>query len=89
MTSQSFRSAETIISVDVVHASQQPLQDARKAVEREMERFKICERETKTKAFSQEGLGKQPRTVSASCCPSRGCFLKFESYRANEVQSRL
>ncbi|GAQ78366.1 transcription regulator NOT2/NOT3/NOT5 family protein [Klebsormidium nitens] len=39
-----------------------PLQDARKAVEREMERFKICERETKTKAFSQEGLGKQPRT---------------------------
>eukprot|EP00216_Chloropicon_sp_CCMP2111_P000331 CAMPEP_0198242920 /NCGR_PEP_ID=MMETSP1446-20131203/22642_1 /TAXON_ID=1461542 ORGANISM="Unidentified sp, Strain CCMP2111" /NCGR_SAMPLE_ID=MMETSP1446 /ASSEMBLY_ACC=CAM_ASM_001112 /LENGTH=652 /DNA_ID=CAMNT_0043926593 /DNA_START=91 /DNA_END=2049 /DNA_ORIENTATION=- len=30
--------------------------DARKAVEREMERFKICERETKTKAYSKEGL---------------------------------
>ena len=31
--------------------------DARKAVERQMERFKVCEKETKTKAFSKEGLG--------------------------------
>ena len=30
---------------------------ARKKVERQMERFKVCERETKTKAFSKEGLG--------------------------------
>ncbi len=30
--------------------------NARKAVEREMERFKVCEREMKTKAFSKEGL---------------------------------
>lgn len=29
-----------------------------------MERFKICEKETKTKAFSKEGLGQQPKTVS-------------------------
>lgn len=38
--------------------------DARKVIEREMERFKICEKETKTKAFSKEGLGQQPKTVS-------------------------
>lgn len=38
--------------------------DARKIIEREMERFKICEKETKTKAFSKEGLGQQPKTVS-------------------------
>ena len=33
------------------------LTNARKAVERQMERFKVCEKETKTKAFSKEGLG--------------------------------
>jgi Not1 N-terminal domain, CCR4-Not complex component len=33
------------------------LLSARKAIEREMERFKVCEKETKTKAFSKEGLG--------------------------------
>lgn len=38
--------------------------DARKLIEREMERFKVCEKETKTKAFSKEGLGQQPKTVS-------------------------
>ncbi|KAG0477113.1 hypothetical protein HPP92_013954 [Vanilla planifolia] len=27
-----------------------------------MERFKVCEKETKTKAFSKEGLGQQPKT---------------------------
>jgi CCR4-NOT transcriptional regulation complex NOT5 subunit len=37
--------------------------DARKLIEREMERFKVCEKETKTKAFSKEGLGQQPKTV--------------------------
>lgn len=30
---------------------------ARKDVERQMERFKVCEKEMKTKAFSKEGLG--------------------------------
>ena len=38
------------------------LLEARKVIEREMERFKVCERETKTKAFSKEGLGQQPKT---------------------------
>lgn len=42
---------------------EQALMDARKQIEREMERFKICEKETKTKAFSKEGLGQQPKTV--------------------------
>ncbi|CAM8917030.1 unnamed protein product [Rhodiola kirilowii] len=41
---------------------EQALIDARKLIEREMERFKICEKETKTKAFSKEGLGQQPKT---------------------------
>ncbi|CAN4075412.1 unnamed protein product [Withania somnifera] len=42
---------------------EQALMDARKLIEREMERFKICEKETKTKAFSKEGLGQQPKTL--------------------------
>lgn len=42
--------------------------DARKLIEREMERFKICEKETKTKAFSKEGLGQQPKTVAIASC---------------------
>uniref|UniRef100_J3LR84 NOT2/NOT3/NOT5 C-terminal domain-containing protein n=1 Tax=Oryza brachyantha TaxID=4533 RepID=J3LR84_ORYBR len=46
-----------------VNASyEQALMDARKQIEREMERFKVCEKETKTKAFSKEGLGQQPKT---------------------------
>ena len=32
------------------------LLEARKAVERQMERFNVCEKETKTKMFSKEGL---------------------------------
>ncbi|XP_013792877.1 CCR4-NOT transcription complex subunit 3-like, partial [Limulus polyphemus] len=33
------------------------LLEARKLIERQMERFKVVERETKTKAYSKEGLG--------------------------------
>ncbi|KFM67345.1 CCR4-NOT transcription complex subunit 3, partial [Stegodyphus mimosarum] len=33
------------------------LQEARKLIETQMERFKVVERETKTKAYSKEGLG--------------------------------
>lgn len=33
----------------------------RKSIEREMERFKLCEKEMKTKAFSKEGLGAAAR----------------------------
>eukprot|EP00457_Paulinella_chromatophora_P009825 gb/GEZN01009901.1/.p1 GENE.gb/GEZN01009901.1/~~gb/GEZN01009901.1/.p1 ORF type:complete len:353 (-),score=92.47 gb/GEZN01009901.1/:115-1173(-) len=36
--------------------NKKPLLDARKAIETEMERFKVLERETKTKAYSKEGL---------------------------------
>jgi CCR4-NOT transcription complex subunit 3 len=33
-----------------------PLADARSNIERRMEKFKVCEKEAKTKAFSKEGL---------------------------------
>lgn len=33
-----------------------PLLEARRTIEQDMERFKVCEKETKTKAFSKEGL---------------------------------
>ena len=38
-----------------------PLTDARKLIETEMERFKVCEKEFKTKAFSKEGLSQAPK----------------------------
>ena len=38
-----------------------PLQDARKLIETHMERFKVMERDTKTKAYSKEGLGKEAK----------------------------
>jgi len=38
-----------------------PLTDARKQIETEMERFKVCEKEFKTKAFSKEGLSQAPK----------------------------
>ena len=34
-----------------------PLQEARKKIEAQMEKFKVIERETKAKPFSKEGLG--------------------------------
>lgn len=37
------------------------LAEARKEIERRMERFKVCEKEAKTKAFSKEGLGAAAR----------------------------
>lgn len=37
------------------------LLNGRKAIEREMERFKLCEKEMKTKAFSKEGLGQSAK----------------------------
>ena len=42
------------------------LLDARKRIEREMERFKVCEREMKTKAYSKEGLGQAARQDPAT-----------------------
>ena len=41
--------------------NKKPLLDARKAIETEMERFKVLEKETKTKAYSKEGLNSSSR----------------------------
>lgn len=38
-----------------------PLIDARKLIETKMEQFKICEKETKTKTYSKEGLARQEK----------------------------
>eukprot|EP01035_Chromulina_nebulosa_P019104 gene19104-24938_t len=38
-----------------------PLQEARKVIETKMEQFKICEKDTKTKAYSKEGLARDSR----------------------------
>ncbi|CAI5735095.1 unnamed protein product [Hyaloperonospora brassicae] len=38
-----------------------PLVDTRKLIEQKMEEFKVCEKETKTKAYSKEGLAQVER----------------------------
>lgn len=38
-----------------------PLIDTRKLIEQKMEEFKVCEKETKTKAYSKEGLAQTER----------------------------
>jgi CCR4-NOT transcription complex subunit 3 len=38
-----------------------PLIEARKLIETKMEQFKICEKETKTKTYSKEGLARQEK----------------------------
>ena len=44
----------------------QPLTDARKKIEADMERFKVCEKETKTKAYSK--VVSAQRSSSRSNC---------------------
>jgi len=39
----------------------EPLIEARKLIETKMEQFKICEKETKTKTYSKEGLAREER----------------------------
>lgn len=39
----------------------EPLLDARRLIETKMEQFKVCEKETKTKTYSKEGLARQER----------------------------
>jgi len=39
----------------------EPLVEARKLIETKMEQFKICEKETKTKTYSKEGLARQEK----------------------------
>lgn len=65
--------------------------DARKLIEREMERFKICEKETKTKAFSKEGLGQQPKTVSVAryVLSLRFFFKKFNRSAFGQIHGVL
>jgi CCR4-NOT transcription complex subunit 3 len=41
--------------------NKQPLIDARKAIEKDMERFKVFEKEAKTKTYSKEGLAAMVR----------------------------
>jgi CCR4-NOT transcription complex subunit 3 len=38
-----------------------PLTEARKLIETKMEQFKVCEKDTKTKAFSKEGLAREAK----------------------------
>ncbi len=44
--------------------NKQPLLDARANVERRMEAFKVIERETKTKAYSKEGLARSDANMT-------------------------
>eukprot|EP00980_Cylindrotheca_fusiformis_P002829 scaffold672_cov126-Cylindrotheca_fusiformis.AAC.30 len=39
----------------------EPLLDARRLIETKMEQFKVCEKETKTKTYSKEGLARQEK----------------------------
>ncbi len=48
------RPGEDLVAIDVKDKTN--LMKARKDVERNMERFKVCEKETKTKQFSKQGL---------------------------------
>ncbi|KAL0887637.1 hypothetical protein Bca101_011620 [Brassica carinata] len=70
---------------------EQSLVDARKLIEREMERFKICEKETKTKAFSKEGLGQQPKTDPKEKAKSetRDWLNNVVSSEVSELESQI
>mmetsp|Transcript_20310 Transcript_20310/g.48366 ORF Transcript_20310/g.48366 Transcript_20310/m.48366 type:complete len:659 (-) Transcript_20310:149-2125(-) len=59
-----------------------PLIEARKQIEREMERFKICERETKTKAYSKEGLGQ-----AAKVDPTERFKIEMREWLTNTVET--
>eukprot|EP00249_Psilotum_nudum_P021865 c28285_g1_i2 orf=637-3519(-) len=63
------------------------LLDARKLIEREMERFKVCEKETKTKAFSKEGLGQQPKTDPRE--KAKGESRDWLNNMVNELESQV
>ncbi|KAK1385770.1 hypothetical protein POM88_023505 [Heracleum sosnowskyi] len=68
---------DAIKTLQVSASYEQALTDARKQIEREMERFKICEKETKTKALSKEGLGQQPKTKFSLAEFSRLLIFSF------------
>jgi CCR4-NOT transcription complex subunit 3 len=60
-----------------------PLVDARKLIEQKMEEFKVCEKETKTKAYSKEGLAQTERLDPAEAARQKShgwiqdCLTQF------------
>ena len=66
----------------LISKTKMTLVNARKAVEREMERFKDCEKETKTKAFLQGGPGTRCQTGSQGQTPCRDARLDQRHCRA-------
>ncbi|KAL7606594.1 uncharacterized protein LOC128133525 [Lactuca sativa] len=76
---------------------EQALMDARKLIEREMERFKICEKEKKKKAFSKEGLGQQPKTDPKEKAKSETrdwlnntlCYCLYSIILVSELESQI
>lgn len=67
------------------------LMKARKDIEHEMERFKLCEKEMKTKAFSKEGLGaavkQDPREVKRE--EARAWLNEFKDKLEQQVGTHL
>ncbi|TYZ58799.1 hypothetical protein PybrP1_001575 [[Pythium] brassicae (nom. inval.)] len=68
-----------------------PLTDARRLIEQKMEEFKVCEKETKTKAYSKEGLAQLDRLDPAeqarqnTCMWIQDCLTQFnEQIEATE-----
>ena len=59
-----------------------PLTDARKLIETEMERFKVCEKEFKTKAFSKEGLNQVSSSPPPTHTPHTPPTLSYPRLRA-------
>ncbi len=57
---------KTWVSSSEVKSNRKRLLDARKSVERQMERFKALEKESKTKRYSKEGLARQNREKKES-----------------------
>lgn len=60
-----------------------PLVDTRKLIEQKMEEFKVCEKETKTKAYSKEGLAQTERLDPAEAARQKShgwiqdCLTQF------------
>lgn len=54
------------------------LLEVRRRIESKMEQFKVCEKETKTKKFSKEGLAREAevsRELTISCIGTAGTAL--------------
>ena len=53
--------------------------DARKLIETKMEQFKVCEKETKTKTYSKEGLAREVGVWVFSCVCPCPCVCPFHA----------